>query len=447
MSRRTSIFRATTAPTAGFALCLAGAGAWVGAEADLPPALAAVVGALIGVLLVAFLKPAKSGSPPKEPETITPKPSTGPSGGLRAGYGREILERLPNPLILLDADGAIGFANDAAIETFERAILGAHFSRTFRTPALLEAIEAAFDLQEAREVKFDLVRAQERFMRASVRPLERSGDDWRDPEMAVLVLMEDHTQARRAEILHRDFVANASHELKTPLASVAGIIETLQGHAKADEEARERFLAIMATQAERMKRLVEGLLSLNRIELDEHVRPRGVIRLIDVARNIEAQMGPISEGRLHVDFTDAEAEVTGDIQQLSQVFLNLVDNALKYSEPDTQVRLRAAPDNPDRPEMIGLEVIDQGEGVAPEHVTRLTERFYRVSVSRSRERGGTGLGLAIVKHIVKRHRGELEIRSEPGEGSVFTVWLPRAADAEIESNSGLENRPDDAPAT
>ena len=362
-----------------------------------------------------------------------------PTEGLRAGHGREVLERLPNPLVLLDAAGDIAFANGAATESFARATVGAHYSRAFRNPTLLDAIEAALERLEERDVEFDLVREQETFIHATVRPLDREGGTWRDRSMAVLVLMEDHTKARRAEILHRDFVANASHELKTPLASISGFIETLQGHAKTDEAARDRFLNIMATQADRMKRLVEDLLSLNRIELDEHVRPRGSVWLADVAHEIEAELSPISDGRLTVDFDDDTARVLGDPRQLSQVFLNLVDNALKYSDPDSPVHVSSAPDSPDRPDMVGIQVVDRGEGIAPEHLTRLTERFYRVSISRSRERGGTGLGLAIVKHIVKRHRGELEIRSEPGKGSVFTVWLPRAG-AEAGDSRSRENR-------
>ena len=414
-----------TATGAALAVGLAGAGAWAAAGSGQPPALtalAAIGGAALGMAAGALLAPRRRPAPAEAEAPPAPDDS-----GLRAGRGREILRRLPNPLIVLDASGEVAFVNDAAAEAFPRAAEGAHFARAFRSPALLDAIRAAFERREAQDVEFDLVSAQEMFVRASIRPLDRRDDAWSDPSMAVLVLTEDHTQARRAEKLHRDFVANASHELKTPLASIAGFIETLQGHAKSDEDARERFLAIMATQADRMKRLVEDLLSLNRIELDEHVRPREVIRLLDVIKRVEAESGPISGGRLRVAFDDPEARVAGDAQQLAQVFQNLIDNALKYSEPGTHVHLRAAQDSPARPGMLGVEVADRGDGIPPEHLTRLTERFYRVSVSRSRARAGTGLGLAIVKHILNRHRGDLEAHSALGEGSVFTVWLPRGA--------------------
>ncbi len=433
---------------AAFSLALAGLGAWGAAEADLSPALtalAAAVGAAIGAFVSTALNANGRRSGATQADPPAPASAERPATGLRAGHGREVLARLPNPLFLLDAAGDVAFVNEAAADMYRHAEIGAHYTRVFRNPALLEAVEAAFQRQEARSVEFDLVRAQEIFIRATVRPLDRDGDRWSDRAMAVLVLMEDHTKARRAEMLHRDFVANASHEFKTPLASLAGFIETLQGHAKSDEAARERFLGIMATQTERMKRLVEDLLSLNRIELDEHVRPRGTVWLNDVTRSVAMELGPISDGRLIIEFDDESARVQGDPQQLSQVFLNLVDNALKYSLPGAPVRVAAAPRSPDRPGMIGVEVIDQGEGIPAEHLTRLTERFYRVSVSRSRERGGTGLGLAIVKHILKRHRGDLEIVSEPGKGSVFTVWLPRAA-AETDITRDSENRGERAPA-
>jgi len=422
------------------ALALSAAAAWGAAEAALSPALVALAAASGGALglLAGGLIRRDTGAARSAPAQPAP-PTERPAAGLRAGYGREVLVRLPNPLILLDAAGEVAFANEAAADLYRQAAIGAHYTRVFRNPALLDAIEAAFSRQEARDVEFDMLRERETYIHATVRPFDRKDGAWSDPAMAVLVLMEDHTKARRAEILHRDFVANASHEFKTPLASVAGFIETLQGHARSDEAARDRFLAIMAAQTDRMKRLVEDLLSLNRIELDEHVRPRGVVRLNDVARGVAAELGPLSDGRLAVEFDDQTARVNGDLNQLSQVFLNLVDNALKYGDAGAPVRVAAAPDSPDHPGMIGVQVIDQGEGIPAEHLPRLTERFYRVSVSRSRERGGTGLGLAIVKHIVKRHRGDLEIRSEPGKGSVFTVWLPRAA-AETDQSGKAGNR-------
>jgi two-component system phosphate regulon sensor histidine kinase PhoR len=245
-----------------------------------------------------------------------------------------------------------------------------------------------------------------------------------------MILFEDRTRMVKAEALRRDFVANASHELKTPLASIAGFIETLQGHARDDPEATARFLAIMARQAERMKRLVEDLLSLNRIEINEHVRPRESVDLGSVVREAASALSPIiaAEGaRLELRLPDAGPVVRGSHDELGQVFVNLIDNAVKYAGRDGPIRIALADGADAPPGMVGIGVADSGPGIAREHLPRLTERFYRVSAARSRERGGTGLGLAIVKHILNRHRGDLAITSAPGEGARFTVWLPALA--------------------
>ena len=242
--------------------------------------------------------------------------------------------------------------------------------------------------------------------------------------------IEDRTETRRAEQLRSDFIANASHELRTPLASIIGYIETLQNHARDDPEARERFLAIMAREAGRMQRLVDDLMSLSRIELTEHVRPVEAWSLNRIAAESAAALLPVAApaGRRARDrpARRAGARVLGDRDQLAQVFTNLIDNAMKYGgsgRDGARIRRRAEPGasrtataSPSR---------TTGPGIAREHIHRLTERFYRVNVASSRNKGGTGLGLAIVKHILNRHEGRLEIASTPGKGSAFTVWLPR----------------------
>jgi two-component system phosphate regulon sensor histidine kinase PhoR len=232
--------------------------------------------------------------------------------------------------------------------------------------------------------------------------------------------------------MRTDFVANASHELRTPLSSIKGFIETLQTSAKDDPEARARFLGIMLAQAERMQRLVDDLLSLSRIELEEHIAPQERQALGALALEVTEALAPMAEERrteLRAEIEPPGPIVRGDRDQLAQALGNLVENALKYGG-GAPVRVSLERDEAERPGMIGLSVRDSGEGIAREHLPRLTERFYRVSVKRSRDQGGTGLGLAIVKHILSRHRGELEIESAPGEGSRFTLWLPRAAEAE-----------------
>jgi two-component system phosphate regulon sensor histidine kinase PhoR len=243
----------------------------------------------------------------------------------------------------------------------------------------------------------------------------------------VLVLFEDRTRAAKAEALRQDFVANASHELRTPLASITGFIETLQGHARDDPAAAEQFLRIMAAQAERMKRLIDDLLSLNRIEINEHVQPREVVDVADTVREVVSALAPVAaaEGaRVELALPDSGLRVRGSADELAQVFVNLIDNAVKYAGGHGPIRIALEAPSAARPGMLGVTVADCGPGIAREHLPRLTERFYRVNANRSRERGGTGLGLAIAKHIMNRHRGELTVASAPGQGSRFTVWLP-----------------------
>ncbi|MFN8947185.1 MAG: sensor histidine kinase, partial [Alphaproteobacteria bacterium] len=224
------------------------------------------------------------------------------------------------------------------------------------------------------------------------------------------------------------------HELRTPLSSLTGFIDTLRGHAKDDPEAQERFLAIMGEQAGRMRRLIDDLLSLSRIELNEHVRPSGSVNLGDVVEDAVHAMQPMAvAANIQLDYVEPASlpSVVGDKDELYQVVQNLIDNAIKYGRPHTAVMVqlgtrRAGPGEPGPSPAVVLSVKDHGEGIAREHIPRLTERFYRVDVKRSRAIGGTGLGLAIVKHIVNRHRGRLVIESQVGEGSTFTVHLPLA---------------------
>ena len=278
-----------------------------------------------------------------------------------------------------------------------------------------------------RNIVFAHLRANEDLpILAQIRVLDPGGAD--AEAASVMIQFEDQTRARRVEALRETFIANASHELRTPLSSIIGFIETLQGPAKDDAGARDRFLSIMAAQAERMRRLVEDLMSLNRIELNVNNRPSQLIDLAAVAHETAAALEPVAEAagaKIEVEAAEGGPKVRGDRDQLAQLFTNLIDNAIKYGGRPAKIRVYLAPPAPEWPGMAGVTVADNGPGIAREHIPRLTERFYRVDAARSRAVGGTGLGLAIAKHILQRHRGDLSIRSTPGEGSAFTVWLPR----------------------
>ena len=239
------------------------------------------------------------------------------------------------------------------------------------------------------------------------------------------MIFHDVTPLRRSEEMRSDFVANASHELRTPLASLLGFIETLQGKARDDPMARERFLEIMHEQAQRMTCLIDDLLSLSRIELKEHVRPDGEVELLGVVRQVADTMQTLARDRdveIQTDTSAGAVYVRGDRDELISVFENLVENALKYGASGKRVDLTVGADNSE----VSVAVRDYGPGIAPEHLPRLTERFYRVDAVHSRSEGGTGLGLALVKHILNHHGGRLSIASAPGEGATFTAHLPLA---------------------
>jgi two-component system phosphate regulon sensor histidine kinase PhoR len=311
-----------------------------------------------------------------------------------------------------------------------------------RRPEVLDMVEASLATGEPGEAPFE---SQDRLLRAFSRPLAGRNGAARE----TVLLLRDETDARRSERMRADFLANASHELRTPLASVKGFIETLRGHAKDDPAARDKFLGIMANQAERMGRLIDDLMSLSRIELNEHVRPEGKVEVALVAGDVVDAVAPMAmKSGVRIDLVaDNNCAIEGDRDQILQVIQNLVDNALKYSPSGTSVvvevlgdrsedealapidsertrlPLTPSPHSPDQRYVI-VRVSDRGPGIDRDQLPRLTERFYRAPGQKSGERTGTGLGLAIVKHIVNRHRGGLAVESAPGKGATFIVHLP-----------------------
>ena len=340
-----------------------------------------------------------------------------------------VIAAVPDPLILLDERRRIVRANAQAAAFIGITPEPRDLAAAFRNPAVLAAADAVLGGERARVVDFSLTVPVERQLRARFARIDHPS-----PDGAVAVLsLHDITELKRAEQMRADFIANASHELRTPLATLIGFIETLRGPARDDAEARERFLAIMHGQASRMARLVEDLMSLSRIELNEHVMPRDRVALSpllrQIAETLELRAGE-RDIRIRLAVPPDLPDVLGDRDELAQVFQNLIDNAIKYGRSGSEITLRA--ETASRPNwgssssenaMVCVAVCDHGEGIPREHLPRLTERFYRVDTARSREMGGTGLGLAIVKHILNHHRGFLEVESTPGVGSVFTVFL------------------------
>ncbi len=364
------------------------------------------------------------------------------------------LTKLPDPVLVLDAEMRVVLANQAAQEIFGVIDKDARISAVIRNPSVVEAIGNALDGAVNQMVDYSDLVPVERHYRAHIMPVESDSGAKGMPNKYAVLVLHDLTEIKRSEQMRADFVANASHELRTPLASLAGFIETLRGHAREDEAAREQFLSIMQVQAERMGRLIEDLLSLSRIEMNEHVVPEGAVDLLDIAKDVVDAMAPKAreanaklvvtcEGKpIAQDAASPHGTVIGDRDELVQVVQNLVDNAIKYGRRGGTVTVDLGPAATGQSvagngsqkgvsattfaadKALYVSVQDEGDGIARQDLPRLTERFYRVDVKRSREEGGTGLGLAIVKHIVNRHRGWLTIDSTLGQGSKFTVFLP-----------------------
>src|SRR5579863_6558808 len=337
---------------------------------------------------------------------------------------RALVSGLPDPVIALDRDGRVIALNEPARALAPAVRQGEPVTLALRMPELTEAIDLACTRGEPQRVEYSERVPLDRWFEAVAMPVKRAADA-RDPDL-VLLTFRDLTPLRRVEEMRADFVANASHELRTPLAALSGFIETLQGSARDDVKARERFLAIMQEQARRMARLIDDLLSLSRIELNAYRRPDAEVELTPIVRQVVDGLQTLARDRgvtIEVDADDA-LTVLGDRDELVRLFENLVENALKYGAPgkrvDVRLRRETTADGQDEA-VVG--VCDYGPGIAPEHLPRLTERFYRVDVRESRAQGGTGLGLALVKHILNRHRGRLSIESAPGAGATFVVHL------------------------
>ncbi|MEW6089297.1 ATP-binding protein [Parvibaculum sp.] len=351
--------------------------------------------------------------------------ATGALGSVRTMFA--LLHRLPEPLMVVDGAGRVVFANEAAEGLIGKNSSGRHVATVLRSAPLIAAIETVTRDGTSCSIEYSVPVPVQRNYSAYVAQI---GGEAEADRKLIFVLLRDVTEARRVEAMRADFVAFASHELKTPLASLSGFIDTLRGHAKDDPEAREKFLSIMADQAQRMRRLIEDLLSLSRIEMREHVRPSNSVDLLGVVNDVTDGLSPLAEQNgveIGVMAPAGLPKVLGDREELAQVVQNLADNALRYGRSGKRIDISLERAEKGGRPYIRLSVRDYGPGIAKEHLPRLTERFYRVDAAASRARGGTGLGLAIVKHIVNRHQGILQIESEIGEGSTFSVLLPLAA--------------------
>ncbi|MCA0272478.1 MAG: PAS domain-containing protein [Proteobacteria bacterium] len=337
-----------------------------------------------------------------------------------------VLDAIPMPLVLVDAGQRVLAANDPAAVLFGEGLVGRTAPTFLRHPAFLDGLELCLNEGGRTTARvMAATRAGETHLSVTISPFESEGAG-----QGALIAFEDLTAQEQAVSMRRDFVANVSHELRTPLTALVGFIDTLRGAARDDAAARDRFLGIMEREAGRMIRLVNDLLSLSRVESEERRRPDQKVEILSLLKSALVTHREQAEGAgvaLTLEAAREAVWIKADGDQLTQVFYNLIENAVKYGGAGKEVKIRLTEIDHEpvlRGPAVKIEFIDRGEGIDALHLPRITERFYRVDAHRSREKGGTGLGLAIVKHIVNRHRGRLRIVSEPGKGSNFMVILP-----------------------
>ncbi|EBA10954.1 sensor histidine kinase [Roseobacter sp. CCS2] len=332
-----------------------------------------------------------------------------------------VIDALSLPVLLIGPDERVRATNGLVDAILGAGLVGMHYITALRQPALIAAIADAIAKREACVVRYTGRNGPKNTVYQI--NIAATDDD-------ILLTFEDQTAAEDASQMRRDFVANVSHELRTPLTALLGFIETLNGAAKDDPVARDRFLGIMANEANRMTRLVDDLMSLSRVEEDERVRPREHVDLGALLSSVIKGLEPQANAAgvtVTLNLVTTDEMVPGDAGQLVQVFTNLVENAIKYGASGQVVTVRLLPRAMNqrlRCDAVQISVSDKGDGIPAHHIARLTERFYRVDNHRSREVGGTGLGLAIVKHIINRHRGRLLIESDEGQGTQVSVFLP-----------------------
>jgi two-component system, OmpR family, phosphate regulon sensor histidine kinase PhoR len=387
----------------------------------------AVVPAVVGFAAVAIALLMPEANSQTEGETIPRTDRLVPEIVDRAVEA--VVSDLPDPTIVLTPDSAVLGFNESAKEITPGITRGEPISFALRVPNVLEAIRAVAVSRQMRRTEFFQRVPTDRWWEATIAPLVLPGGKAPDRRLIILAL-RDMTPLRRVEEMRADFVANASHELRTPLASLSGFIETLQGPARNDAVSRDRFLAIMKEQATRMARLIDDLLSLSRIEQKAHIHPDSTTDLVTIVHQVADGLSPLARERdVEIKIADKakSLDVSGDRDELIRVFENLIENALKYgaSGKRVDITLTSEPTSGEARDAI-VSVRDYGPGIAPEHLPRLTERFYRVDIGESRAQGGTGLGLALVKHILNRHRGRMTIESALGSGANFSVRLPLA---------------------
>ena len=335
----------------------------------------------------------------------------------------KIINQIDDLILIVDKFKNIKFFNNSAKKKFGANNLNKHVATLLRVPDLLQNIDLVLLKKETITMDLELSSPSFQFFKVHLFSGPTSYVD--DPDSVVLFL-KDLTDIIKAQRFKSDFVANVSHELKTPLVSIKGFLETISGHAKDDLEAQKKFIPIMLEQADRMESLIKDLLSLSRIELEEHVQPQDKVNLKEILSNVEdIHQKNLKSFEFKNNIKD-DFFIRGDHEKLIEVFSNIIDNSIKYSEKNKKIEVNCKQGNG---KVIGdsytVSIKDNGIGIPTEQLPRITERFFRVDAAKSKKVGGTGLGMAIVKHIVNQHRGELEIKSEAQNGTEIKVHFSK----------------------
>lgn len=330
----------------------------------------------------------------------------------------QLINEIEDYILFINSFNVISAANKAA-KSYYGDIIGKNLSSFLRAPDLLDKIEKCKNERKNEYLEFEINLPTYSFFRLTIVPLSQKN---------VLIVIKDYTDVKKSEQLRSDFVANVSHELKTPLVSIKGFLETISNSAKDDPKAQEKFIKIMQEQANKMEILILDLMSLSRIEMQEHIQPDGKVNMKEIIDSIQNMPNKILNKKnikINSNIENHLPLVRGNYEKLSEVVQNIYDNAIKYTKENTTIRIALKRNNTKLLNgAVSLSIKDEGIGIAKDEIHRVTERFYRTSNAKKNLIQGTGLGLAIVKHIVNQHRGELEINSRLNEGSEFIIHLP-----------------------
>lgn len=333
-------------------------------------------------------------------------------------FENQLINEIEDYILFINSFNVISTANKAA-KSYYGDIIGKNLSSFLRAPDLLDKIERCKNQRKNEHLEFEINLPTYGFFRLTIVPLDQKN---------VLIVIKDYTDVKKSEHLRSDFVANVSHELKTPLVSIKGFLETISNSAKDDPKAQKKFIKIMQEQADKMEILILDLMSLSRIEMQEHIQPDGKVNMKEIIAAIQSVPNKILNKKnikINLNIEDNLDIVRGDYGKLSELVQNIYENAIKYTRENTTITITLKRNNTKlSSEAVSLSIKDEGIGIAKDEIHRVTERFYRASNAKRDLIPGTGLGLAIVKHIVNQHRGELEINSRLNEGSEFTVHLP-----------------------